>query len=131
MKKNNYNIVLELLSDIKDIVVKYKKIIIIIVGILFTLSLFNFIIPQINEYKAYKNDIKSLQKENKELIKQQQKLDDYINEYQKNIDILDKQIGNIKEKTIIIKEYYREKNEEINNYSSSQIDSFFKARYKY
>ena len=127
---------LELLNKAKDLIIKYKKYIlyvaiglVLLLGIKFVYT--NFIVPEIKEYRTYKKDIKALQKENKQLIKHQQEIDAAIANYQNQISALDIQIGSIKEKTIIIKEYYREKGEEVNNYTTTQVDSFFKARYNY
>jgi hypothetical protein len=44
---------------------------------------------------------------------------------------LDYAISNVKEKETVIKEYYHEVSDKVNNYTPTQVDSFFKARYNY
>lgn len=83
------------------------------------------------DYRSYKKEIKQIQQENKKLLEKQKDIDGLIFNYEKEIKQLDYKLNNIKEKTTIIKEYYKEKNKEINNYNINQIDSFFKNRYNY
>ncbi len=46
-------------------------------------------------------------------------------------DQIDNQVDNIKEKTTIIREYYHEIGQQAAQYTPTQVDSFFKARYNY
>jgi hypothetical protein len=66
-----------------------------------------------------------------QLKKQQLSYDSAITADEKKIDEIDHQIDNVKEKTTIIKEYYHEQGQAINNFNSSQLDSFFAKRYGY
>jgi len=79
----------------------------------------------------YKAAIDSLNKVNAILLEQQRKMDSAITVYEGEVDKIDFQIDNIKEKTTIIKEYYREVIEQTNHYDAGQVDSFFKSRYNY
>lgn len=78
-----------------------------------------------------KAKIDSLSQLDKQFIIQQRRLDSSIHadeEYVKNLDI---KIGNIKEKITIVREYYHEVSQATSKYTPTQVDSFFKARYRY
>jgi predicted phage-related endonuclease len=81
--------------------------------------------------KEYKDAIDALTKANKELVEHQKQLDSTIQVYKNEVKQVDNQIDNIKEKTTIIREYYHEQSVAANNYTPTQVDSFFKARYNY
>jgi hypothetical protein len=78
-----------------------------------------------------KNTIDSLTKANQTLAERQRELDEIISKHELEIQGLDHKLGNIKEKQTIIREYYHEVSTQANNYSSAQVDSFFRARYEY
>ena len=123
MKEDNYNTVLELLD-------KYKKhILYVIVGILLLFSIIWLSVRQPQMPKEYKDAIDALNKANKELVERQKQLDSTIQVYENEVKQVDNQIDNIKEKTTIIKEYYHEQSVAASNYTPTQVDSFFKARY--
>ena len=125
MKEDNYNTVLELLD-------KYKKhILYVIVGILLLFSIIWLSVRQPQMPKEYKDAIDALTKANKELVEHQKQLDSTIQVYENEVKQVDNQIDNIKEKTTIIKEYYHEQSVAASNYTPTQVDSFFKARYNY
>jgi hypothetical protein len=85
--------------------------------------------PQIPiEYKAA---IDSINRANAILIENQRKMDSAITVYEGEVDKIDFQIDNIKEKTTIVKEYHHEVIERTNHYDAGQVDSFFKSRYNY
>lgn len=78
-----------------------------------------------------KAKIDSLSKLDKQFAAQQLKLDSSLKTNEEYIKNLDTKISNIKEKITIIREYYHEQIQVVNNYTPTQVDSFFKARYKY
>lgn len=78
-----------------------------------------------------KATIDSLTAVNKQLLEKQKRIDSTIAIYQTEIDQLDFQVGNIKEKTTIVREYYHEIGQQAGKYTPTQIDSFFKSRYNY
>lgn len=78
-----------------------------------------------------KNQIDSLTNVNKILIERQKQTDSLIKIYETKIESVDAKIDNIKEKTTIIREYYHEVGQKVDKYTPTQVDSFFKARYKY
>lgn len=79
----------------------------------------------------YKQAIDSINKINSKLIEKQKSLDSLINVYQKEVELIDTKISNIKEKTTVIKEYYHEISQQTTHYNADQIDSFFKSKYEY
>lgn len=78
-----------------------------------------------------KNKIKALEQQSKKLEKQQLSYDSLIRNQQALIANLDYRIHNIKEKTTVIKEYYIKQQQRVDTFTRTQIDSFFKSRYKY
>ena len=79
----------------------------------------------------YKNTLDSLAKENAALRDKQKQVDSAISSYQSQIFDLDYAIGNVKQKETVIKEYYHEVGNKVDEYTPTQVDSFFKARYNY
>ena len=76
--------------------------------------------------------VKSLDSDSSKAEKAKQlKIDSSIKVYETEVKAIDFQVDNIKEKTTIIREFYHEKSTAASTYNSTQIDSFFKARYNY
>jgi hypothetical protein len=75
--------------------------------------------------------IDSLTNANKQLIEHQKQIDSTIHAYEAEVHNVDLEIHNIKEKTTIIKEYYHEISQQVDHFTTTQVDSFFKSRYKY
>ena len=78
-----------------------------------------------------KATIDSLTNVNKQLVEHQKQIDSTINAYEIEVKQVDFQLDNIKEKTTIVREYYHEVSNQAEQYTPTQVDSFFKARYKY
>ena len=78
-----------------------------------------------------KATIDSLTNINKQLIEHQKQIDSTIAVYETEINQIDNQVDNIKEKTTIVREYYHEVGQQASQYNPTQVDSFFKARYNY
>jgi hypothetical protein len=78
-----------------------------------------------------KATIDSLTNVNKQLIEHQKQIDSTIAIYETEINQIDNQVDNIKEKTTIVREYYHEVGQQAGKYTPTQVDSFFKARYNY
>jgi len=78
-----------------------------------------------------KAKIDALTQANIAIEKRQNTLDSLIGTYQTKIDSIDIELGNVKEKTTIIREYYHEVGQKVDKFTPSQIDSFFKTRYNY
>lgn len=77
------------------------------------------------------NKLDSLELVTKTLVKQQHQYDSTIKLQQAIIDQLDFEIDHVQEKTTIIKEYYHEQSKAADNYTPTQLDSFFAKRYGY
>ena len=78
-----------------------------------------------------KATIDSLSAINKQLLERQKQIDSTIAVYETEINQIDNQVDNIKEKTTIVREYYHEVGQQSGKYTPTQVDSFFKARYNY
>lgn len=78
-----------------------------------------------------KATIDSLTNVNKQLVEHQKQIDSTINAYEAEVEQVDFQLDNIKEKTTIVREYYHEVSGQASHYTPTQVDSFFKKRYNY
>lgn len=78
-----------------------------------------------------KQAIDSLVKVNTEIVTKQKQLDSTIRTYEAQAAAVDGKIGQVKEKTTVIREYYHDLSQTTSTYTPTQIDSFFKARYGY
>lgn len=78
-----------------------------------------------------KNQLDSLKTINVELEKKIELLDNTAVIYENKIEELEFKIDNVKEKTTIIKEYYKEQRYNASKYTQTQLDSFFKTRYNF
>jgi len=78
-----------------------------------------------------KATIDSLTNVNKQLIEHQKQIDSTINAYEAEVDKVDYELDHIKEKTTIVREYYHEVSQQTEQYTPTQVDSFFKKRYNY
>ena len=78
-----------------------------------------------------KPEMSELDKDIDSILKKQQLLDKRILEYKTELSKIDSTIAQVRNQKTIIKEYYKEKGEEITGMKPSQIDSLFHKRYKY
>ena len=111
--------------------INYKTVLYIVLGfvLLYGVILLATRKPQIPA--DIKATIDSLTNANKALIEHQKQIDSTIHVYETEVKQVDDKIDNIKEKTTIIKEYYHEISQQVNNYTLTELDSFFKKRYNY
>ena len=111
---------------------KYKKQIAYVIVGLFLLYGVIWIATRKPQIPAdLKATIDSLTNVNKALIIMQKQIDSNIHVYEAEVKQIDHQINNVKEKTTIIKEYYHEQIQQVNNYTPTELDSFFKTKYNY
>jgi len=100
--------------------------------VLFALYGFIFIVSlKPNMPAQIKATIDSLSAVNKQLIEHQKQIDSTIKAYETEVEQIDFQVNNIKEKTTIVREYYHEVGQQATQYTPTQVDSFFKSRYGY
>lgn len=78
-----------------------------------------------------KERIKKLNQEIGVLIENQKKLDESINSYKQEITKIDSNIANIKVKKEVVNNFYGQKQKEIKDANTKQIDSMFRSRYNY
>ena len=109
----------------------YKTLLYILfgVGALYLMVLFFTPKPEMSELDKYK--LNQLNKDIQDIKNNQIKLDSTINRYEKEISKIDSTIAKVRNQKTIVKEYYKEKGEEITGMKPSQIDSLFHKRYKY
>ena len=109
----------------------YKTLLYILfgVGALYLMVLFFTPKPEMSELDKYK--LNQLNKDIQDIKNNQIKLDSTINRYEKEISKIDSTIAKVRNQKTIVKEYYKEKGEEITGKKPSQIDSLFHKRYKY
>ena len=111
--------------------INYKLIAYIILGVIAVYGIIWIATRKPQMPADIKATIDSLTNVNKQLIEHQKQIDSTIRVYEAEVKQVDYQIDNIKEKTTIIKEYYHEQSQQVNNYNPTELDSFFKARYNY
>jgi chromosome segregation ATPase len=78
-----------------------------------------------------KERIKKLNEEIEVLIEGQKKLDQSINSYKEEINKIDSNISKIKVKKEVVNNFYGQKQKEIKDANTKQIDSMFRSRYNY
>ena len=107
------------------------KILVAISGVIFLYLFILLVTPKPGIPSDIKATIDSLTAVNKQLIERQKQIDSTIAVYEAEVDQIDNQVDNIKEKTTIIREYYHDAGQQADKYTPTQVDSFFKARYNY
>ena len=78
-----------------------------------------------------KATIDSLTKANAIYQEKQNELSESIDSFKTQVNKVDFEIDNIKEKTTVVKEYHHEIIQQVDHYDATQVDSFFKTRYNY
>lgn len=76
-----------------------------------------------------RKEVKELNKLIKELKKDNEALTNEIKTINKNLEVVDQNINKLEAQKTIIKEIYHEKINSVNNYTDTQVDSFFTDRY--
>ncbi len=85
--------------------------------------------PKVEMSAESKQAIDSLNTHIQVIEDAQKELDDKIEEYGEEINQVEKRITEIKSQKTTIKEIYHEKITAVNDYSDSELDSFFTERY--
>lgn len=78
-----------------------------------------------------KQQLDTLQHLTDSLKENQKKYDAAIVEQQEIISEIDTRVDHVKDKTVIVKEYYHDQIQTVNTYTPTELDSFFKKRYGY
>lgn len=87
--------------------------------------------PKVEMSAESKQAIDSLNTHIQVIEEAQKELDSKIEEYGEEINQVENRITEIKSQKTTIKEIYNEKITAVNNYSDSELDSFFTERYGY
>jgi len=115
-----------------EFIKKYWK---YVVGAILTIGVLYLIVylatpkPEMSELDKYK--LEQLNNEIHLLVESQKKLDSQIESYKKELTKIDSTIAKVRNQKITIKEYYKEKGEEIDKMTKSEIDSLLHKRYNY
>lgn len=109
----------------------YKWILQLLFGIFVLYWLIFFLTPRIRMSETEKSRMDSLNLLIKSIHNSQAKLDSSINQYGKELELVEDRIQKIKSERTIIKEIYHEEIGRVSNYNDSQLDSFFTKRYGY
>jgi len=107
------------------------QLLVVIGGVIFLYLFILLVTPKPSMPADIRATIDSLTAVNQQLIEHQKQIDSTIAVYEEEVNQIDNQVDNIKEKTTIVREYYREVGQQATQYTPTQIDSFFKSRYNY
>ena len=104
----------------------------IIVGILLLMYvMIRLFTPKAQIPAEYKLELDILNKANEDLAAKQKQIDSIIAVYKHQIDSVDITIKGLDVKKTEVNNYYQVLSNQVNKYSPTQIDSFFKIRYNY
>jgi peptidoglycan hydrolase CwlO-like protein len=116
----------------KQFFLKYfKEIMLVILTITTIFLLIKIFTPAPDKSDLLKYKLDQLDLKITDLKKKQKDLDDSIAVSKKDIQRIDENIENIKSQKTTFNKYYDIKDKEIPKWTNKQIDSAFKARYKY
>ncbi len=109
----------------------YKTVLTVLFG-LFVLYWMIFILtPRVGMSPEDKAKIDSLNVVINNMYKEQEMLDDKIDNINKEIGEVDNSIDKIKNQKTIVKEVYHEKINRVSNFTEPELDSFFSDRYQH
>jgi len=103
----------------------------IILGIFIVVKLLTPKAISLQESKEFEVKIEDLKKNNLELIKKQIELDSLTAEYDERLQDIEFRLSNVGTSKIIIQKIYNDKINKSKEATPSEVDSFFKQRYKY
>lgn len=108
----------------------YKTLLIVGIGLVALYWLIFVITPSVTMSDKDKQKIDSLNVVIQGLHDENAKLDSTIVGLNKEIDLVDKQIEDIKHKKTKVKQKYHEEINRVDSYTEPELDSFFSDRYK-
>ena len=108
----------------------YKTLLFLLFGLFMTYWVIFVITPSVTMSNKEKTQIDSLNVVIQGLHKENLKLDSTVLNLNNEIKLVDKQIEKLKNKKVTIKKEYHEKITRVDNYTESELDSFFSDRYK-
>jgi hypothetical protein len=108
------------------------KLISIIIFVLFiTYWMILLLTPKAQIPAEYKLELDILNKANADLAAKQKQIDSIIAIYKNQVDSVDLVIRSLDIKKTEVNNYYQTLGTQVNKYTPTQIDSFFKLRYNY
>lgn len=108
----------------------YKTIIQIVFGLFILYYLIFFLTPKVKMSAEQRHQLDSLNVKIKQLREDNLKLENQISDFSQQMSEIDKHIDKIKGQKTLIKEYYHEKINSVDKFTSPEIDSFFSNRYR-
>lgn len=108
----------------------YKTMIKVIIGLFILYWVIYVLTPKMKMSDIEKQKMDSINVVIKQIYKDQQRIDSSVSVNNQKIEEVNNNIDNIKGQKTIIKERYYEEIIRVDNYSNSDLDSFFTNRYK-
>jgi peptidoglycan hydrolase CwlO-like protein len=116
----------------KEFFLKYfKEILLVVFGIVLIFLIVKIYTPAPDKSDLLKYKLNQLDQTISDLKKRQKDLNDSITKNKEDIIQIDKNIDDIKSQKTTINNYYEIKDKEIPKWTNKQVDSAFRARYKY
>ena len=107
----------------------YKTILFVVLGLILLYWVIYVVTPSVTMSDKEKSQIDSLNVVISNLHLENAKQDSIIVGLNKEINAVDKQIEDIKNKKTVVKKEYHEKINRVNTYTEPELDSFFSDRY--
>ena len=118
-------------NKISSFLVKnYKAVLTVLFGVFVLYWMVFILTPRVGMSPEDKAKIDSLNVVINNMYKEQEMLDDKIDNINKEIGEVDNSIDKIKNQKTIVKEVYHEKINRVSNFTEPELDSFFSDRYK-
>ena len=108
----------------------YKTSLMVLFGLFIFYWMVFILTPKVGMSPEDKAKIDSLNVVINNMYKEQELLDDKIDNINKEINEVDNNINKIKKQKTIVKEVYHEKINRVSNFTEPELDSFFSDRYK-
>jgi flagellar capping protein FliD len=108
----------------------YKTLLMVLFGLFIFYWMVFILTPKVGMSPEDKAKIDSLNVVINNMYKEQELLDDKIDNINKEINEVDNNINKIKKQKTIVKEVYHEKINRVSNFTEPELDSFFSDRYK-
>lgn len=119
-------------SRMKTFFMKYfREILLVVLVATVVFLLVKIFTPTPDKSELLKYKLEELDKKISDIKQKQKQLDDSIKFYKKDIEIIDRNIENIRSEKTTINNYYQIKDKEIPKWTNKQVDSAFRTRYNY
>lgn len=109
----------------------FKEILLVVLTAIVVFLLVKILTPPQDKSDLLKYKLDQLDQKIIDVKQKQKQLDNSIAYYKKNIDVINQNIENIRSQKTTINNYYEVKDKEIPKWTNKQVDSAFRARYRY